>query len=298
MRRTAGLVVGLALVVGLVAACSAASDSSGTSSEVKAPALSAGDVSGGEQAADGGVAGVDAMADVDRQVVTTGSVVLVVGDPAAAATRAGEIVELAGGRVDERTELAASDEREASARLVLRIPAGALTAALAELKALGEVDQVQLTSTDVTDAAQDLDARISALEVSVGRLETLMASSTTSADLIDLESALSSRQGDLESKRAERSSLAGQVALATVTLDLVPEATIAAGGPNGFWSAIGTGWTSLLTTLRGVLIAVGVLIPWVAFTGSIGAACLVVIRWVRRRRTSGSAPVAVSAPTT
>ena len=189
-----------------------------------------------------------AVAAVDRQVVTTGSVVLVVGDPAAAATRAGEIVELAGGRVDERTELAASDEREASARLVLRIPAGALTAALAELKALGEVDQVQLTSTDVTDAAQDLDARISALEVSVGRLETLMASSTTSADLIDLESALSSRQGDLESKRAERSSLAGQVALATVTLDLVPEATIAAGGPSGFWSAIGTGWTSLHTT--------------------------------------------------
>jgi hypothetical protein len=289
MRRIAGPVALLLVAGGLLVGCSASSDSAGSSgqSRADAPAVSVGDAVGGQ------VAGEQAA--VDRQVVTTGSVRLVVGDPAVAAQRAVEIVEQAGGRVDERTEAAASDERDASARLVLRIPSAELTATLADLKALGDVDQVQLSSTDVTGVAQDLDARIAALKVSVARLETLMASATSSDDLLALESALSSRQGDLEAKQAERAGLAGQVALATVTLDLVPEATVQAGGPSGFWSAIGTGWAALVTTLRGVLIAVGVLVPWIAFAAVVGAVTMGAIRFVRRRRAPTAVPVSAPA---
>lgn len=92
--------------------------------------------------------------------MSTGSVVVIVADPASAAQRASALVEEAGGRVDERVEQAATEERQASAHLVVRIPSARLTETLDALKALGDLDQVQLTSTDVTDAAQDLDARI------------------------------------------------------------------------------------------------------------------------------------------
>lgn len=294
MRRVVGPVVVLLLAGGLLAGCSAASDTSGdraAGSVAEAPPGLA-----GEGKADGAaVAG--AASTVDRQIVTSGSVLIVVADPAAAAQRASELVESADGRVDERVEQAASDEQEASAHLVVRIPSPQLTETLKKLKALGDVDRVQLTATDVTDAAQDLDARISALKVSVARLETLMSSATSSADLLALESALSSRQADLESKQAERAGLAGQVALATITLDLVPESTVVTHGPSGFWSAIAAGWDSLLTTLRGVLIAVGVLLPWVVFLGVLGVATRIVIRFVRGRREPVPAVAPALAPT-
>ena len=44
--------------------------------------------------------------DTDRQVVTTASAFLAVEDPADGAQRVSELVEAAGGRVDERSELA------------------------------------------------------------------------------------------------------------------------------------------------------------------------------------------------
>jgi len=293
MRRVVGPVVVLLLAGGLLAGCSAASDTSGdraAGSVAEAPPGLA-----GEGKADGAaVAG--AASTVDRQIVTSGSVLIVVADPAAAAQRASELVESADGRVDERVEQAASDEQEASAHLVVRIPSPQLTQTLKKLKALGDADRVQLNATDVTDAAQDLDARISALKVSVARLETLMASATSSADLLAIESALSSRQADLEAKQAERSGLAGQVALATITLDLVPEGTVVTNGPSGFWSAIAAGWAALLRTLKAVTIAVGVLLPWAAFSGVLGAGTLVVVRVVRRRRAQKPAVASLPAP--
>ena len=52
--------------------------------------------------------GIDA--DPDRQVVTTATASVAVEDPADGAQRVSELVESAGGRVDERTEQAGSGE--------------------------------------------------------------------------------------------------------------------------------------------------------------------------------------------
>jgi cell division protein FtsB len=268
----------LLLAVGLLAGCSARSSSTQDSAGGSAAQAPAG--SGAQKAPDGAAAAV-----VDRQVVTTGTVRIVVAKPAEAAERAVTVVEAAGGRVDERIEKAASDERQASAQLVVRIPAAHLTGTLDKLKGLGKVDEVQLTATDVTAQGQDLDARIDALKASVARLETLMGTAASSRDLLAIESELSTRQADLEALQAKRTGLAGQVALATITLDLVPRAAVTkAGGPNGFWPGVMAGWKVLLVTLRGLVIAVGVLLPWAAFLGLVTAAVVWLVRLVRRRR--------------
>jgi len=279
MKRIVGPAA-LLLVAGLLAGCSSARDtSSGTAGQSVANAP--------QGAAQKAASGTPAA---DRQIVTSGSLTIVVTDPSTVAQRTAGLVESVGGRVDDRVELAASDTRSASAHLVVRIPAARLTQTLDQVKRLGHVDQVQLTATDVTTAAQDLDARISALQVSVGRLETLMGSATSSADLLAIESALETRQADLESMQAQRAGLADQVTLATITLDLRTEAAVVHHGPGGFWPGVVAGWDALLATLRGVLIVVGVLLPWVAFFGALGAAAVAVIRWVRRRRPAQPAP--------
>ena len=285
MRRIVGPAA-LLLVAGLLAGCSSARDtSSGTAGQSVANAP--------QGAAQKAASGTPAA---DRQIVTSGSLTIVVTDPSTVAQRTAGLVESAGGRVDDRVELAASDTRSASAHLVVRIPAARLTQTLDQIKRLGHVDQVQLTATDVTTAAQDLDARISALKVSVARLETLMASATSSADLLSIESALETRQADLESMQAQRAELADHVALATITVDLRTKPTDAHHGPGGFWPGVVAGWNALLAPLRGLLVVVGVLLPWAAFLGAVAAATLAVIRLVRRRRPAEPAPVTGEGP--
>jgi hypothetical protein len=224
--------------------------------------------------------------DADRQVVTTATASLSVEDPADGAQRLSELVEAAGGRVDERTEQAASGENGvegASADLVVRVPADALTGVLADLADLGDVDNVSVSRSDVTATAVDLDARISALQTSVARLQGLMDDAATTEALLSAEKALSERQEELESLQSQRTLLADQVELSTLSVHLEPFGVAPAGGPNGFVDGLGTGWRALLTALGAAVVVLGVLLPWLGVALLVTAGVLVPLRVVRRR---------------
>ncbi|TFV92073.1 DUF4349 domain-containing protein [Blastococcus sp. CT_GayMR20] len=227
-----------------------------------------------------------AASDADRQVVTTASVSLAVEDPADGAQRVSELVEAAGGRVDERSEQAASGEdgvEGAVADLVVRVPADALTDVLADLKDLGDVESVSVSRSDVTTTAVDLDARISALQSSVTRLQTLMDAATSTEALLAAESALSERQEQLESLQSQRALLADQVELSTLRVHLRPFGVAPAGGPDGFTDGLGTGWRALTAALGATVVVLGILLPWLGVAVVIAAVVLVPLRLARRR---------------
>ncbi|TFD10304.1 DUF4349 domain-containing protein [Cryobacterium sp. TMT1-66-1] len=283
MRRTWGVIAVLLTAV-LLAGCTTNSGSSvnrdsGNSSE---------SVSGGVAPAAGDKASVTGTTgDVNtssRDVITTGSLSITATDPVKASESAVTITEQAGGRVDSRSENPATDVQPASANLTLRIPSDELDRTLAELKKLGTLNFVTLTAQDVTQQSQDLDARITALTTSVDRLLALMASATTTADLISIESALSSRQGELESLQSQRDYLADQIDYSTVQLELVAEGTVAASGPDTFWSGIIVGWTALVTALGGLLVGLGVALPWLVLLAIVGTIVLLIVRMFARRR--------------
>ncbi|SDQ73012.1 DUF4349 domain-containing protein [Quadrisphaera sp. DSM 44207] len=201
----------------------------------------------------------------DRQVVTTASARIAVAEPARAAQRVGEPVEPAGGRVEERTERAASPDGGAgSAQLVTRVPAQALTGVLARLEDLGDVAEVSVSSSDVTADAVDLDARVSALQTSVGRLQGLLDGAPTTEALVQAEQALAQRQGELESLQSQRALLASRVELFALTASLEPAGVAPAGGPGGFLDGLGTGWRALVAASGAALVVLGVLLPWAA----------------------------------
>jgi hypothetical protein len=233
----------------------------------------------------GAAPGDPADADADRQVVTTATATLAVDDPADAAQRVSELVESAGGRVDERTEQASGEggAEGGVADLVVRVPADALTGVLADLEDLGEVESVSVYRSDETATAVDLDARISALQTSVARLQALMDDAATTEALLEAEQALSDRQEELESLLSQRALLADQVALSTLSVHLQAPGVAPTGGPDGFLEGLGTGWRSLVSTLGAVVVAVGVVLPWLAVAALVAAAVLVPIRLVRRR---------------
>lgn len=265
-----------------------------------------GDSGGSEDAAGGGSVAepavapgdpADADADADREVVTTASASVSVEDPAAAAQRVSELVESAGGRVDERTEQAASGEDGdgAAADLVVRVPADALTGVLADLEDLGDVASVSVSRSDVTATAVDLDARISALQTSAARLQALMDGAATTEALLAAEKALSERQEQLESLQSQRALLADQVELSTLSVHLEPFGVAPAGGPDGFPDGLGTGWRALTSALGAAVVVLGVLLPWMAAAALVTAAVLALVRLVRRR-TVVEAPVPAVPP--
>ncbi|MCF6734527.1 DUF4349 domain-containing protein, partial [Blastococcus sp. KM273129] len=225
-------------------------------------------------------------APADRQVVATAHTSVSVADPADGAQQVSELVESAGGRVDERTVQSTSGPdgvEGAVADLVVRVPADALTGVLADLAELGDVEDVSVSRSDVTATVVDLDARISALQASVARLLALLADAATTEALLEAEQALSQRQQDLESLQSRRAALADQVELSTLRVHLQPFGVAPPGGPNGFLDGLATGWRSLVAVAGGTVVVIGVVLPWLALTALVAAAVLVPLRRSRRR---------------
>ena len=214
----------------------------------------------------------------DRKVITTGQLNLTVESPTEAADEAVRIVERSGGHIDERTEQPPVKGEKGSARLTVRIPSDKLTATLDDLKALGTLQDTSISSQDVTAAAQDLDARITALQTSVDRLLDLMTKATSTADLITIESALSERQANLDALTAQKRSLDGQVELSTISVFLGSEADAPPETPDTFFSGLIAGWNAFVAVFAGALVVLGVLVPWIALAAIAGVIVLAIVR--------------------
>ena len=198
----------------------------------------------------------------DRSVIVTGWATILVDDPQVAADDAAAIAEDAGGRVDGRNLQAPTDYSGGSATLTLRVPADSLDGVLTALGELGRVQSVSTNASDVTIEVQDLDARIGALRTSIERLQDLQADATSIDALIQLETAISDRQAQLESLQAQQRYYDDQITMSTLTVDLVSEPVVAEPDPGSFWDGVVKGWQALGAFFAGLVIALGVLVPW------------------------------------
>ncbi|AYF97293.1 DUF4349 domain-containing protein [Protaetiibacter intestinalis] len=246
------------------------------------------------QAVDAGsTADVESTSSQEQALVITGTVTITADDPIAAAERATEIADAAGGRVDARSENAPRDGRAASATLTLRIPADQLEQVRADLKELGSVDESAFDTVGVGDRQRDLDSRITTLRASIARYTAWLADADTTADLLALESAISERQTQLESLEAEQRELADQVAMSTVTLVLRAEALAPPPeGPTNFWEGLVAGWSGFAAFWAAVAVALGVGLPWLVTLGIVITVVVLVARRVGRAAPPTAPPTA------
>ncbi|GJO08170.1 hypothetical protein NJB18091_50480 [Mycobacterium marinum] len=210
-----------------------------------------------------------------RDIITNGSLQMVVAAPAQAADQLAAAVSDAGGRVDSRSERSGASSPTVS--LVVRIPADKLDGVLADAKNLGEVESMSIGHTDVTSQRVDLDARIEALQTSVNRLRELMGRAGSVADLLAAESSLTERQAELDSLRAQRTTLGDEISYATINVTLSSKPTVA---PGGFLGALERGWQSLIATVDGLVLTIGFLLPWIPVLGVL----VLAVVWVLRRK--------------
>lgn len=224
--------------------------------------------------------------DVKRDIIKTATVTMTAADVPATADKAADIATAAGGRVDNRSEDAGSGTGRAHISLVLRVPAAKLDAALGDIKKLGTVDNMQISSDDVTAQRVDLDARITALQTSVDRLLGIMRDAKDPEALIKAEDALSQRQADLDSLRAQRAALGAQIDYSTVNVEIRAERV---GGPapqeyRGFLGQVERGWDLLVAAVSNVVLAFGLMLPWLAAAAVLGAIGYGIVKLVRARR--------------
>ena len=298
-HRLAGALTVVVATGALLAGCSGSgSPASGAPAPSQAPAADYGDYyGGGAEAAPAPADSADRAAGqataADRQVVQTGRMTLTTEDPVAIVDDVVTLVRGQGAdaRVESRDETSADGARGSSATLTVRVPADRMDATVDGLKQLGDVSSLTISEEDVTAAAQDLDARIAAQQISVDRMSTVLAGAQTTADIISVEAALTQRQSDLEAMTAERSRIADQVSLSTLTIWITTPSQVATSdddGPTSFGDAVARGWRSLTGAARSVAFAFGVALPWLALVGIVVAAVVLPVR--RRRRRSALVP--------
>jgi hypothetical protein len=223
---------------------------------------------------------------VDRSTIETAYLSVSVSAPQSTVTDAERIATEAGGFVQDSSWNPANEFGPESAYLTIRVPVDQLDTVLSSLESLGTVDSMSRSKSDVTLAVTDLNARIASLQQSLNDLRTLQAQATNVGDLITVESAISSRQADLDSLLAQQTYLTDQVDMSTISLTLT--------GARGttptndtFWDGLVAGWNSLAVAGSALIVAVGFALPWIVLLAIVaGIALAVVFAVIRRNRVS------------
>jgi hypothetical protein len=215
----------LALLAALLAGCSISS----TRIEEKGAGAPSSEAEVGLDAAPagltGGVAALAApeAASTDRLLVRTGDLALRTANPAEVGRRATEAVERAGGHVVKQVDL----------RYRFRIPEPRFLEVFSAIEAMGAVVRRQLETEDVADEVRDLELRLKNAMALRDRYAELLKKAEKVEDLLAIERELSKVTEEIERMEAQLLQRKREVAMALLTLTLVP---VAGGSPSAFQS--------------------------------------------------------------
>src|SRR5580704_16717292 len=142
----------------------------------------------------------------------------------------------------------------------LRIPAGELNAAVAELKSLGQVEKESQNGEEVTQQHADLVARLKNSRETEQRLQAILLQRTGKiSDVLAVEQEIARVRGEIEQMEAEQKGLEHRVAFATVDLNLAEEYQAQINSPSSststrFHNAVVTGYRDALETVIGIVL--------------------------------------------
>lgn len=108
------------------------------------------------------------------------------------------------------------------ATLSFAVPVERFEEALTQTRTLGEVQDENVTSQDVTGQFVDLEARIGNLEATVERIRGFLDETKTVAEALNVNRELSAIESELEVLKGQRNTLSQQTAFSTVNIEFIP----------------------------------------------------------------------------
>ena len=128
--------------------------------------------------------------------------------------------------------------------LDVEVPATAYDEAVAAIAPLGEVIELSQSAYDTGTSIAEGEARISALQDSLTRLQALLSQANSVGEVIELENAITTRQSELDALTAQQRYLTDQVEQARISLRLVTSADaddLYDPGPDSWWESLTSG---------------------------------------------------------
>ena len=174
------------------------------------------------------------------------------------------------------------------AMLVVKVPPEGIDHLLAGLDDTGTVHSISQSAQDVTEQLVDFDVRIRNVRESVANVREFMDRTENLKDLVVLEGEMTRRQTDLERLEAQQRNLSDRVALSTVTIDIVPTASVGGEDADTIGDAFSTGWDVFVAVIYRTGFVLAVLAPFLV----VAALLALLVRFVvlRRKATTGTAP--------
>lgn len=206
---------------------------------------------------------------VDRQLVHTGSVELLVDDVAAVSAEIRELTVEQGGFVSESSQEVheAHNETWTTERLVIRVPSEDFDGSMQHIEELGEVQAFETDTEDVTDQLVDLEARLENLRAERDRLRTLFEDANETRAVLAVQDDLSAVQEEIERLGAQKQQLEDRVAYSTITVFLTeeePEPEEPPTEPEWYETSVAG---AFLDSVDGLLTAGRALVVGLAFAG-------------------------------
>ncbi|MEV6912628.1 DUF4349 domain-containing protein [Amycolatopsis sp. NPDC051071] len=212
----------------------------------------------------------------DRKLVRTASMELTAPNVADVISQVRVLTQGAAGYTGQEST------QETRATINVVVPSERLDGVLDQLGKLGKQIRREITATDVTEQLVDVDSRLATQRASVERIRALLARATSVSEITSVESELTSREAELESLLKRRESLAGSVAMSTISLQVKAETVAAAEeSRSGFFGGLTGGWDAFLTFGGGLLTVLGAMAPFLLVFGVPAAA---LVWWLRKRR--------------
>lgn len=182
--------------------------------------------------------------------------------------------------------------------LVVKVPPESVDRLLSGLDDTGTVQSINQSAQDVTEQLVNLDVRIQNARQSVANVREFMDRTENLNELVTLESELTRRQTDLEQLEAQQRNLADRVALSTITIEVVPTASVpeppAEPEPDdSIADAFESGWDAFTALLFGIGFVVAATLPFL-----VSGLLLALIAWMIVRRRDGRRTTPGHAPTT
>lgn len=163
----------------------------------------------------------------DRKIVKSASLELRAGSLDWTVAKIQEVVKNVGGYV-ENANVSQPLTGVKTAWLSVRVPADRLDVAIDESKkAASSVVGEHMSASDMTDQDVDIAARLNAKRAEEAALVSLLDRATKVSDVIEVTERLSMVRSEIERLQAEQRSLAGQVAMASISMNITEDPRVA-----------------------------------------------------------------------
>ncbi len=229
---------------------------------------------------------------IERKVIKNCSLSLKVDDFDKAYAAIGALAQAYGGYVVSAEQYDYEGATQRNGYISIRVDAGRLDQALAEIQSLGKVENSNTYSSDVTAAYYDTEARLEQYQAQAERLTELYDRADNITDLIAIEA-------ELTRINAETDAMAGTLryydeltALSLIDVNLyTPSAytqSVEPLGWAGFWKDLGAGFLNgvngALDFLAELLVLLASILPALVLLALVVLAVILIVKGAKRRR--------------